>query len=95
VDTVDQDAPSGRHNRQRYTSEFKAEVAAACQGPGASVAAIALMHRLNANLLQRWLEEAESGAMTTGSNVVAPKPSIAAPIPSEASGFCCRARLSW
>ncbi|WP_408150916.1 IS66 family insertion sequence element accessory protein TnpB [Paraburkholderia strydomiana] len=53
---------------------------AACQGPGVSVAAIALMHKLNANLLRRWLEKAESGATTTGSDVVAMKPSAAAPI---------------
>jgi transposase len=80
VNTIDQDAPSGRRKRRRYTDEFKAEVVAACQGPGVSVAAIALMHKLNANLLRRWLEKAESGATTTGSDVVAMKPSAAAPI---------------
>ncbi|WP_408320336.1 transposase [Paraburkholderia sp. RL17-347-BIC-D] len=53
VNTIDQDAPSGRRKRRRYTNEFKAEVVAACQGPGVSVAAIALMHKLNANLLRR------------------------------------------
>jgi transposase-like protein len=46
-----------------------------------SVAAIALMHKLNANLLRRWLEKAESGATTTGSDVVAMKPSAAVLIP--------------
>jgi transposase-like protein len=81
VNTNDQDAPLGRRKRRRYTDEFKAEVVAACQGPGVSVAAIALMHKLNANLLRRWLEKAESGATTTGSDVVAMKPSAAAPIP--------------
>jgi transposase-like protein len=45
-----------------------------------SVAAIALMHKLNANLLRRWLEKAESGA-TMGSDVMPMKPSAAAPIP--------------
>ena len=82
MNTIDQDAPLGRRKRRRYTDEFKAEVVAACQGPGVSVAAIALMHKLNANLLRRWLEKAESGATTTGSDVVAMKPSAAAPIPS-------------
>jgi transposase len=80
VNTIDQDAVSGRRKRRRYTDEFKAEVVAACQRPGVSVAAIALMHKLNANLLRRWLEKAESGATTTGSDVVAMKPSEAAPI---------------
>ncbi|MEM5300202.1 IS66 family insertion sequence element accessory protein TnpB, partial [Burkholderia sp. JPY481] len=31
---------------------------AACQGPGVSLAAIALHHKLNANLLRRWVEQA-------------------------------------
>jgi transposase-like protein len=81
VNTIDQDATSGRRKRRRYTDEFKAEVVATCQGPGVSVAAIALMHKLNANLFRRWLEKAESGATTTGSDVVAMRPSEAAPIP--------------
>ena len=80
MNTIAQDAPSGRRKRRRYTDEFKAKVVAACQGPGVSVAAIALMHKLNANLLRRWLEKAESGATMTGSDVVAMK-SAAAPIP--------------
>ncbi|WP_175166407.1 transposase [Paraburkholderia fynbosensis] len=81
MNTIDQDAPLGRRKRRRYTNEFKAEVGAACLGPGVSVAAIALMHKLNANLLRRWLERAESGATTTGSDIVAMKPAAAAPIP--------------
>ncbi len=81
MNTIDQDAPLGRRKRRRYTDEFKAEVVAACQGPGVSVAAIALMHKLNANLLRRWLEKAESSATTSGSGVVAMKPSAAVAIP--------------
>jgi len=81
VNTIDQDALLGRRKRRRYTDEFKAEVVAACQGPGVSVAAIALMHKLNANLLRRWLEKAESGATTSGSDVVAMKASAAVAIP--------------
>jgi len=82
VDTIDQDAPLGRRKRRRYPEDFKAEVVAACQGPGVSVAAIALMHKLNANLLRRWLEKTESGATTSDSDVVAMKPSAAVAIPS-------------
>jgi len=81
VNTIDQDAPLGRRKRRRYTDEFKAEVVAACHGPGVSVAAIALMHKLNANLLRRWLERTESGATMTGSDVVAMSRSATAPIP--------------
>ncbi|WP_109478945.1 transposase [Paraburkholderia sp. C35] len=45
--------------RQRYSEEFKARVVATCQGVGVSVAAVALEHRLNANLLRRWIDQAE------------------------------------
>jgi hypothetical protein len=38
------------------------------------------MHKLNANLLRRWLEKAESGATTTGGDVTAMKLSVTAPI---------------
>ena len=39
--------------------EFKARVVAACCRPGVSIAAVALEHRLNANLLRRWVVAAE------------------------------------
>jgi len=48
-----------RSRRQRYSEEFKAQVVAACQGIGVSVAAVPLEHGLNANLLQRWIDQAE------------------------------------
>ncbi|SDI55967.1 Transposase and inactivated derivatives [Paraburkholderia steynii] len=51
--------PSERRHRLRYSEEFKAKVVAACHGTGVSVAAVALGHRLNANLLRRWIDQAE------------------------------------
>jgi transposase len=51
--------PSERRRRRRYGEEFKAVVVAACDETGVSVAAIALAHRLNANLLRRWIDQAE------------------------------------
>lgn len=44
-----------RSQRRVYGAEFKAQVLAECQQPGASVAAIALAHGLNVNLLRKWL----------------------------------------
>ena len=45
-----------------YSSAFKAQLVAACQQPGASIAALALAHGMNANVLHRWLKEhARSG----------------------------------
>jgi transposase-like protein len=40
-----------------YTRQFKAQLVVACQQPGASIAAIALQHGMNANVLHRWLKE--------------------------------------
>ena len=40
-----------------YTRQFKAELVVACQQPGASIAAIALQHGMNTNVLHRWLKE--------------------------------------
>lgn len=44
-----------------YTREFKAELVAACQQQGASIAALAREHGMNANVLHRWLKEHERG----------------------------------
>jgi transposase len=38
-----------------HDAEFKTKVLAECQRPGASVAAVALAHGLNVNLLRKWL----------------------------------------
>ena len=54
------DSGSGdRRRRRRHSDEFKARVVAACRKPGVSIAAVALDHRLNANLLRRWVVTAE------------------------------------
>lgn len=44
-----------RSQRRVHGAEFKSQVLAECQQPGASVAAIALTHGLNVNLLRKWL----------------------------------------
>ncbi|MBY0408919.1 MAG: transposase [Burkholderiaceae bacterium] len=48
-----------RHTHRTYTPEFKAQLVATCQQPGASVAALAGQHAMNANVLHRWLKEQE------------------------------------
>lgn len=40
--------------RRRHAAELKSRVLAACNEPGASVAAVALAHGLNANLVHKW-----------------------------------------
>lgn len=50
--------PREKRRRRRHTAEFKAEAVAACREPGASVAAVALERKLNANLLRTWIKRA-------------------------------------
>ena len=47
-----------KRRRRRHTAEFKAAAVAACREPGASVAAVALDRKLNANLLRTWIKRA-------------------------------------
>jgi transposase-like protein len=48
-----------QRRRRRHSPGFKAQVVGACRTPGVSIAAVALEHRLNANLLRRWVVEEE------------------------------------
>jgi transposase-like protein len=54
-----------RRRRRTHSSEFKAQIVAACRKPGISIAAVALDYRLNANLVRRWVV-AEERAEHTG-----------------------------
>jgi transposase len=83
--TTVEDSPFGRRRRRQYSTEFKAEVVAACQRPGVSIAAIALMHQVNANLLRRWVGEAEGRSPTQITTRTATAPSSLASIALTAS----------
>ena len=65
-----------RRRRRTHSDEFKAQVVAACRTPGVSIAAVALEHRLNANLLRRWVVEEdrdrEFGLIAAGNEPPAP-----------------------
>ena len=64
MNTADQAVSIGRRRRRRHSAAFKAEAVAACRQAGVSIAAAALTRGLNANLLRRWVVEAErAGAM--------------------------------
>jgi hypothetical protein len=43
------------NGKRRFTPAFKAWVICQCQGPGVSLAGIALANGLNANLLRKWV----------------------------------------
>ena len=61
VHTMLKDSETPRHTTRRshrtYAPEFKAQLVAACQQPGTSIAALATQHAMNANVLHRWLKE--------------------------------------
>ena len=65
VDTMLKEPQTQRYAQRRthrtYTSQFKAELVALCHKPGASIAALALQHGMNANLLHRWRKEWTQG----------------------------------
>lgn len=48
-----------RRTRRRHGAEFRASVIEACRQPGVSMAAVALANGLNANMLRKWVQEAE------------------------------------
>ena len=60
VNTI-QTQPSldGRRRRRLHSDEFKANAVASCTQPGMSMAAVAMANGVNANLLRRWVREAE------------------------------------
>ena len=47
------------HARRRHSPELKAQVLLQCAQPGASIAAIAQAHSLNANLVHKWRRHAK------------------------------------
>ena len=67
---------TARRRRRKHSVEFKAKVVAACRKPGMSMAAVALAHGLNANLLRRWVvaDEAQT-AKPMDARIASPAPS--------------------
>ena len=55
----------GRRRRRRHSAEFKGAVIEECMRPGVSIAAVALAHSLNANMLRKWVIDAEQAGART------------------------------
>ena len=49
--------------RRFYSPEFKLQAVGECGQPGASIAAVALKHGVNANIVHRWLREHSQGTL--------------------------------
>src|SRR5215211_1706492 len=52
-----------RTGRRTYSREYKLEIIQECSVPGASVAAIALSHRINANQVRKWIVLQRAGRL--------------------------------
>lgn len=82
-----QEKALAKRKRRRHSEEFRANVVMACRLPGVSVAAVALEHGLNANLVRRWIkEQAERSVISRQSvrNAVA-EPLTVVPVRMESS----------
>lgn len=76
-----------KRTRRNHAPELKHQVILACQQPGASVAAVALAHGLNANLVRRWLRDGPRATSAvavvgppSGSFVEVPMPRASTPV---------------
>lgn len=54
---------TNRTGRRTYSRDYKLEIVNECDVPGVSVAAIALSHRINANLVRRWIVQHRNGRL--------------------------------
>ena len=52
-----------RTGRRTYSREYKLEIVQECSVLGVSVAGVALSHRINANLVRRWIVQHRSGRL--------------------------------
>jgi len=68
----------GRRQRRRHSAEFKSTVITECMRAGVSIAAVALAHNLNANVLRKWVIDAENDSPRV---LTAPAPSQDMPLP--------------
>lgn len=52
-----------RSGRRTFSRDYKLEIIEECLVPGASVAAIALSHRINANQVRKWIVQHRAGRL--------------------------------
>jgi transposase-like protein len=74
--------------RRKHSDEFKAQAVGACERPGVSMAAVALAHGINANLLRRWVlrhRAADAAAPATTISAAPAFVALALPAPKAAT----------
>lgn len=74
--------------RKSYPKSFKAQVVQECEPPGISVAAIAMSHGINANVVRRWIPLFRDQQTVALPEFVPVKVALATPKPKpQASSF--------
>lgn len=73
--------------RRHYDTAMKKQILAECERPGASIAAVAMAHGINANLVHKW----RARAMQRQGSVVAPQPTSFLSVPLPAAGMSASA----
>lgn len=71
VSTIPDQQAGTRRRRRVHSDEFKAGAVASCMRPGMSMAAVAMAHGVNANLLRRWVREAEMRPPSSAASKIA------------------------
>ncbi|WP_349745283.1 transposase, partial [Roseateles cavernae] len=78
MNTIPDNQAGARRRRRKHNDGFKVNAVAACMRPGMSMAAVTMAHGINANLLRRWVQEAEmmpsAGIVRTAAAPVAMAP---------------------
>ena len=80
--TMASDARPKVPKRRFYSPEFKLQVVGQCRQPGASIAAVALGHGVNTNIVHRWLREHSQGTLAVQQLAFVPVTLQAQPDPS-------------
>ena len=87
MDTSGIELPS-RRTRRRHAPEFREKVVQACRQPGVSIAAVALANGLNANMVRKWVIDAETRpARALSADPGGPAPVGDKPTPSAPPSF--------
>ena len=85
--------------RRRHSEELKAQVVAECAQPGASVAAVALAHGLNANVVHKWRRRGDAKVSLPVTTFVpvtaAPAPQSGEPIQIELRRGATAVTIAW
>lgn len=76
VDTIEMErtesSAATRRVKRTHSAEFKAQVVAACETRGASVAGVALANGVNANLVRKWIIKQRRAVVRSGATGLLP-----------------------